>query len=72
MKPPPHQSGPEARQDVSPLWSRAYAKAEGWVSMRKRMSPGGATQFLSEVWSEARNPFHRFLSYVRGGPIFQL
>ena len=26
------------------LWSRAHAKAEGWVSVEEKTSPGGAAQ----------------------------
>ena len=43
----PNIQAPEARRQVSPPWSRAHAKAEGWVSEEKKLSPSGATQFHS-------------------------
>lgn len=58
---------PEARKEVSPPWSRApgsptravfrvlgwsYAKAEGWVSVKKDVSPSGAAQHNLSVVEE--------------------
>ena len=55
-------SAPEARKQVSPLWSRAHAKAEGWVSVEKRESPGGATQSLDCTLHPNRTIEHAIVS----------